>query len=135
MRTLYSLICDDAAVLPDGRVDVHGIRHELYAPGFPAQQDRVVLAVALEWDAGEIGDIEFRIDLLDPSGSPVLTVSGGTEVGAPTSGEAPPRTRIVLPIDRIIFPVAGTYLFQLHVAGEMVPLSPLHLIESGEAGA
>lgn len=133
MRTLYALICDDAAALPDGRVDVHGIRHELHAPGFPARQDRVVLAVTLEWDAGERGEIEFRIDLLDPSGSPVLTVSGGTEVGAPGAGEAPPRTRIILPIERIIFPVAGTYTFQLHVGEAVVPLSPLHLIESAGA--
>lgn len=133
MRTLYSLICEDAAVRNDGRVDVHGIYHQLYAPGFPAQQDRLVLAVAVEWDAGETGRKEFRIDLLDPSGSPALTVSGHTDVSDRVPGEAPPQTRLVVPIDRIVFPAAGTYNFHLHVGDEKVPLSPIHLIENPDA--
>lgn len=133
MRTLYALVCEDAAVRSDGRVDVHGVFHQLYAPGFPAQQDHLVLAVAVEWDAGETGRHEFRIDLLDPSGSPALTVSGHTDVEAQPAGEAPPQTRLIMPIDRVIFPAAGTYRFELNVGDERVPLSPIHLIENPDA--
>lgn len=133
MRTLYALVCEDASVRGDGRVDVHGVFHQLYAPGFPAQQDRLVLAVAIEWDAGETGRREFRIDLMDPTGSPALTVSGHTDIEAAAEGEAPPQTRLIMPIDRVIFPAAGTYRFELHVGDERTPLSPLHLIENPDA--
>lgn len=133
MRTLYALVCEEASVRDDGRVDVHGVFHQLYAPGFPAQQDRLVLAVAIEWDGGETGRRDFRIDLLDPSGSPALTVSGHTDVEPAAPGEAPPQTRLIMPIERVVFPAAGTYRFELNVANERTPLSPLHLIENPDA--
>ena len=53
MNLLYGMVCEDASSREDGRVDVAGIFHQLYAPGFPAQQERMVLAAAVEWNAGE----------------------------------------------------------------------------------
>ena len=133
MRTLYALTCEDASVREDGRVDVHGVFHQLYAPGFPAQQDRLVLALAVEWDAGEKGRQPFRIDLVDPSGSPALTISGHTDVDGHSAGEGPPQTRLIMPLEGIVFPAAGTYRLELHVGDERVQLSPIHLIENPDA--
>lgn len=132
MRVLYALICEDARERQDGRIDAHGIFHQLYAPGFPAQQERMVVAVGIEWDGGELGKHEFRIDLTDPSGSPALTINGHTEVGERTPGEAPPQTRLLMPLDGVVFPAAGTYTFDLSVErGAPIPLCPLHLVENG----
>lgn len=133
MRILYALVCEDASNRDDGRLDVHGIFHQLYAPGFPAQQDRLLLAVAVEWDGGEEGRQNFRIDLLDPSRSPSLTINGHTDVSPTPDGEAPPQTRLVMPLEGVIFPTAGTYLFQLHVGGDELPLCPIHLVENPDA--
>ena len=132
MRVLYAVICERAAARPDGRMDLHGVFHQLYAPGFPAQQDRMVLAVNVEWDAGEDGRQVFRIDLLDPSRTPTITINGHTDV-SPTEDGTPPQTRLVMPLDGIVFPVAGSYLFQLHVGEAAVPLAPLHLVEDPTA--
>lgn len=133
MRLLYALTCEEASARDDGRLDVLGVFHQLYAPGFPAKQDRMVLAIALEWEAGEEGEIEFQIDLLDPSGSPSLTISGGTEVPGRTPGEAPPQTRLVMPLEGVVFPAAGSYLFEVKAAGQATRAAPLHLIENPEA--
>lgn len=133
MKVLYALVCEHAAARDDGRLDAHGVFHQLYAPGFPAQQDRMVVAVAVEWSAGEAGRREFRIDLADPAGSPALTISGHTDVNAVVAGEAPPQTRLVMPLERIVFPTPGTYEFQLHVGDERVSLCPLHLVENPDA--
>jgi hypothetical protein len=133
VRTLYALACEDASVREDGRVDVHGVFHQLYAPGFPAQQDRLVLALAVEWDAGETGRQPFRIDLVDPSGSPALTISGHTDIDAHSPGAGPPQTRLIMPLEGIVFQAAGTHRFELHVGDERVQLSPIHLIESPDA--
>lgn len=133
MRVLYAFNCEHAEARQDGRLDVHGIFHQLFAPGFPAKQDHMVLALALEWDEEGEGRREFKIDLVDPSGSPSLTISGHTDVSARIPGEAPPQTRLVLPMQEIVFPTAGTYFFELKVGEERWTLAPLHLVEnSGE---
>lgn len=133
MNVLYALICEEANGREDGRTDLTGIYHHLYAPGFPAQQERMVLMLALEWDGGETGRKNFKIDLLDPSGSPVATISGHTDVSVRRAGEAPPQTRVVMPMERVIFPVAGSYRFELTVGSKKVRLAPLHLIENPDA--
>jgi hypothetical protein len=130
VRVLYAAICEHASVREDGRADLHGIFHELYAPGFPARQDDVTLAVAIEWDAGEKGEVRFRIDLLDPGGAPAMTISGSSEVAPSPRSGVPPRTRLVLPMKTVAFPVAGTYRWVLELAGERTVLAPLHLIEN-----
>jgi hypothetical protein len=130
VRVLYALNCEHAENREDGRLDVHGIFHQLYAPGFPAKQDQMVLALAIEWDVEEPGRREFKIDMMDPSGSPALTISGHTDVTPRAENESPPQTRLVMPMEGVVFPTPGTYLFELQVGGEEVRLAPLHLIEN-----
>jgi len=130
VRVLYALICEHADNRQDGRLDVHGIFHQLYAPGFPAKQDRMVLALAIEWDLEEPGRRDFKIDLLDPAGSPALTISGHTDVTPRNPMESPPQTRLIMPVEGVIFPVAGSYIFELSVEEQTFRLAPLHLIEN-----
>jgi hypothetical protein len=133
VRILYALVCEQASNRQDGRLDAEGVFHQLYAPGFPAQQDRMVLAVALEWNAGESGRHHFKIDMVDPSRSPCLTVDGHTDVTPSADGEAPAQTRLILPMEDVVFPAAGTYLFELQVNDDSYPLTPLHLVRQGDA--
>jgi hypothetical protein len=135
LRVLYAVICEEASARADGRVDMHGVFHQLYAPGFPAQQDQMVLATAIEWNEGELGRQAFRIDLLDPNDTPVLTISGHTDVGPSAGGDAPPQTRLVMPLENVVFPTAGTYVFHLYVgeASTSTALAPLHVIENPDA--
>jgi hypothetical protein len=48
-------------------------------------------------------------------------------------GEAPPQTRLVMPLADIVFPAPGTYDFELHVGDDVVRLAPLHLVENPDA--
>ena len=128
MKLLYSYVCEFARARQDGRLDAEGIFHELYAPGLPAEQPNITLVATVEWEPGERGTIPFTIDLMDPTGSPVLSASGETEVTDFGPHHGPPLTRLVLPIDKARFPVAGTYHFVLTTQGTRVPLSHLHLI-------
>jgi hypothetical protein len=129
VKLLYSFVCEYARARQDGRLDAEGIFHELYAPGFPAEQHDVTLVATVEWDALERGTIPFSIDLLEPSGSPVLSASGETEVSDFGPHHGPPLTRLVLPIEKVHFPKAGTYRFVLTIHEESVPLAHLHLIQ------
>ncbi len=127
MKVLYALICEHAHDRQDGRLDVHGVFHQLYAPGFPAEHQFTV-AVAIEWEPHETGTIELAIDLMDPSRSPVLSIKGQTEVSERQPMQGPPQTRLVMPLDRVVFPLEGTYAFELVVSDERVRLAPLHII-------
>lgn len=130
MKVLYALLCEQAQERPDGRLDVHGVFHQLYAPGFPAQQAQMTLAVAIEWDAPERGRrTEFSIELVDPSRSPVVSITGHTDVAEQQPLQGPPQTRVVMPLDNIVFPAEGSYTFELVVNGERQRLAPLHLIK------
>jgi hypothetical protein len=129
MRLLYALLCEDAHDRHDGRLDVHGIFHQLYAPGFPAAQDKLTLAVAVEWEPAERGTIEFSIELMDPSRSPVLSITGHTEVGEQLPLQGPPQTRVIMPLENVMFPAEGTYTFELVVNGDRQRIAPLHLIK------
>jgi len=128
MKVLYALLCEQAQERHDGRLDVHGVFHQLYAPAFPAQQERMTLAVAVEWEAHEQGKIEFSIELVDPSRSPALSITGHTDVSARQPFQGPPQTRLIMPLDGVVFPAEGTYAFELVVGGERQRLAPLHLI-------
>ncbi|HYW06418.1 MAG TPA: hypothetical protein VE913_05655 [Longimicrobium sp.] len=131
MRILLAVLCEHASERPDGRIDVEGVFHQLYAPGFPAQQDELMLSVVIEWEEHERGQIHFSIDMLDPSRSPALSVSGHTEVGGRLADQGPPQTRVMMPLQRVVFPVEGTYLFELVVGEHRQIIAPLHLIRNG----
>ncbi|HEX6038066.1 DUF6941 family protein [Longimicrobium sp.] len=133
MKVLYSVIAEDAQLRHDGRMDVHGIYHELYARGFPARQDKLTLVTTIEWDASERGDIDFSVNLLDPGRSPVLTINAQTQVEDQYAVHRPARTQMAIPIDGIVFPVAGTYEFQLTVGETVQALTPIYLVEDEDA--
>ena len=132
MKVLYALICEHAHDRQDGRLDVHGVFHQLYAPCFPAEHQFTV-AIAIEWEPHEAGTIDLSIDLMDPANSPVLSIKGQTEVGARQPMQGPPLTRLVMPLERVVFPLEGSYMFELVLGDERVRLAPLHLIRDGGA--
>ena len=131
MKVLYAFVCEAGQERTDGRVDVHGIFHQLHAPSFPARQDHLTLAVAVEWEPHEQGKpVPLSIELVDPGRSPVLSITGQTEVSEQQPFMGPPKTQIVLPIDGVIFPVEGTYVFELVVNEQRERLAPLHIIKT-----
>ena len=100
MQLLLALVCDDAALNPEGKLDVHGVFNDLYAPGFPAKQEHMVLALVVEWDREDEGRFRFRVDLEDEDGKPTLSVEGYSDVDARPADRPPPRTRLVMPLGR-----------------------------------
>lgn len=133
MELLLGLVCDDAKTTDEGKLDVQGIFNDLYAPGFPAKQDRMVLVLAIEWDRRDQGRFQFRVDLNGPDGRPSLTVDGHTEVDRRPPERPPARTRLVMPLEEVIFPRAGRYRFEVRMKGETFPGPTLHLVEQEAA--
>lgn len=129
MRLLTFAVCDQAAATPDGKLEVHGVFHDLYAPGFPARQDRMTLVVCIEWDRDDAGRHRFRVDVRGPDGRPTLTVEGESEVTPRPADRPPPRTQLVMPLEHVVFPVPGRYDFDIRVKGHVMPGPALYLVE------
>lgn len=132
MNLILSLACEDANARPDGRLDVRGAFNELQAPGFPAAQERMTVVFVMEWTAAEQGRHEFVADLVDDDDQKVLTIEGHTDVEARTEGRAPPQTRLVMALERVVFPHPGRYRFLLRVGDRTVETFSIHLSETPE---
>lgn len=129
MELLLGLVCDAARTTEEGKLDVQGIFNDLYAPGFPAKQDRMTLVLAIEWDRRDQGRFQFRVDLKGPDERPSLTVDGHTEVDQRPPDRPPARTRLVMPLEDVVFPEPGTYRFEVRMKGETFPGPSLHLVQ------
>ena len=129
----FSAVCDDARASSDGKIDLHGVYHDLSAPGFPAKQDRLVLVLVLEWDRSDHGRFLFKADLEDAEGNVSLTVEGETEVRAPAPGHPPARSQLIMPMESVVFPSPGQYRFRVKVKGETFDGPGIYLIEMPEA--
>lgn len=134
MDLILSLACEQAQARPDGRLDFSGVFDRLQAPGFPAAQDRMTVVFVMEWPAEAEGRHDFSADLIAPDGRKVLTIEGHTEVSAPPGGGLP-RTQLLMPLERVVFPVEGRYRFVLTVAGKSRDAFALDLLEAPDEQA
>ena len=84
---------------------------------------RLILSLACD-------DAELRPDgKLDIQGVfNELTIQGHTEVHAAGAG-APATTRLVMPLERVVFPHPGAYRFLLSARGQEVEGIPMHVVE------
>jgi hypothetical protein len=73
----------------------------------------------LEWAADEAGSQAFRADLVETTGRKVLSIEGQTEVAARSRDEAPARTRLIMPLEQVVFPKAGRYRFEVVAGGDV----------------
>lgn len=125
MNLILALACDEARVREDGKLDVTGIFNELGAPGFPAAQDRMTVVFVFEWAAGEHGPQPLRADLIDDDDQMILTIQGQTEVDLRGPDQPPAQTRLILPLENVIFPHPGRYRFRLKAGTGTTEALPL----------
>ena len=126
MKVTTAALCELARERTDGRLDLIGVFDRLHAPGFPASQEQMTAVFVIEWAPDESGQQALRADLIGPGGRRILTIEGETEV-QPTASGAPPQTRLILPLQQVVFPEPGDYRFELLAGGDVQSLCPLHL--------
>jgi uncharacterized protein DUF6941 len=133
MKILSAAICDQAGAGAHGKLDLHGVFYDLYAPGFPAKQAQMTLVLVVEWDRGDHGRHHFRVDMVSPNGDIALTVEGHSDVHDPDPTRPPPRTHLMMPMEEVIFPVPGEYRFDVKLKGRTFAGPTLYLTQGSEA--
>src|SRR5688500_11461887 len=127
MNLVLAIACDAATVSPQGKLDVQGIYNELSAPDFPAAQEKLTVVLVLEWGVGEAGEQPIRADLISPEGEMVVTIQGHTDVEFGPDNEVPPQTRIILPLENVVFQHPGRYFLRVQAGSETVEALPLYV--------
>jgi hypothetical protein len=122
--------CQHADTNDDGQLNLQGIFNELYAPGFPARQDHLIIAGIIEWDKQQEGKIPFEIHLTDDQGKSIFTIEGHSEVDARTQSQPPAKTQLLMPVEKIVFPEPGAYRALCLIAGEKFSGPSLYLLRS-----
>ncbi len=124
------LFCTDAGTGPDGKLNIHGIFNELQAPDFPARQDSMVLVGIVEWQRDVQGRIPFAVDLTDPEGLAIFSIEGHTDVEARPQSRAPAKTQLILPLEKVMFPVPGHYRVRIKINDIEVQGPSMHLLRT-----
>lgn len=135
MHLRFSAVCDHAEPTTDGKMNIRGVYHDLSAPGFPAQQDGLVLVLVIEWDRDDHGRFVFKADLEDDDGDISLTVEGETDVHRPAAEQPPSRSQLIMPMDGVVFPHPGQYTFRVKVKGMTLEGPGVYLMEVPEERA
>ena len=124
------LFCADAKARPDGKLDIHGVFNELYAPDFPARQDEMVLVGIVEWQRDLQGRIPFTVDLTDSDGKAIFSIEGHTDVDARPASKAPAKTHFILPLKNVMFPAPGHYRVRININSSELAGPSMHLMRS-----
>ena len=122
------LFCADAQARADGKLDIHGVFNELYAPDFPARQDQMVLVGIVEWQRDLQGRIPFTVDLTDSDGKAIFSIEGHTDVDARPASKAPAKTHFILPLKNVMFPAPGHYRAQININSCELSGPSMHLM-------
>ncbi|HEX6694682.1 MAG TPA: hypothetical protein VF035_08310 [Longimicrobiales bacterium] len=128
MELKLAVICETARERSDGRIDVIGIFDELHAAAFPAVQERMTIVFVMEWTEDEYGEQPFRADLVHENGRKILGLQGYTTVRQMGSGR--PKTRLIQQLDKVVFPAAGEYHFELVAGGDIIETARVRLVEN-----
>ncbi len=124
------LFCTDATARADGKLDIHGVFNELYAPDFPARQDHMVLVGIVEWQRELQGRIPFAVDLVDAEGMAIFSIDGHTDVDARPPAKAPAKSHFILPLENVMFPAPGRYRVRIRLDDSELAGPSMHLLRT-----
>lgn len=122
--------CENASTGMDGKLNVQGIYYELYSKGFPARQDRIILAGAIEWDYDKEGQIPFKIDIVDPEEQSIFTINAHSDVEARSKSQPAAISHLIFPLENLIFTRAGQYRSYLTIENEKISGPSLYVLYS-----
>jgi hypothetical protein len=120
----------DSVQSADGKLYALGAGwNRLTAGGFPARHDRVGIGILVTVEAGDEGEHNLELMLLDQNGLPITLFvdAAGTqqfalnatfETQTSPDGFADVVVPLALNINGLAFPAAGTYAFSIRIGGD-----------------
>ena len=127
MEVDLALLADAATIDGSGKLNVLGVFDRLATTSFPTRHGRLSLVLRFAAGLAEAGRHAIQIVLRAPDGKELMRLDGEMQLGVGPSGVSTGvRVPHVLNVEGLIFPVPGSYTFDVRVDGEhqvAIPLS------------
>jgi hypothetical protein len=126
MEVDLALLADAATIDGSGKLNILGIFDRLATASFPTRHPRLSLILRFSAGVHEAGRHEIGISLRAPDGGEVMRIDGEMNL---TAGPREVAGGVLVPhilnMDGLVFPVAGSYAFDVRVDGEHHVAIPL----------
>jgi hypothetical protein len=127
MKLLYALLCDNAFLSIDRKVNIIGVFENINAPKFPVTHPKFVIVGSVVPDKK---DFKMSISVVDKeTGSPVLGDIQEREVNLPKIGEGH-NFNFIVEVINANFSKPGEYTVKITIDGKVVGEIPLKVAES-----
>ena len=132
MEIDLALLADAATVDGSGKLNILGVFDRISALGFPAPHPHLSLVLRFMASMNEAGTHAVEIRISDPDGGEMLKMNGEIQVGpGPLETGGQVRVPQVVNIERLVFPKAGRYAFDVSVDGQHQVSVSLFLQDQG----
>jgi len=127
MKLLYALLCDNAFLSIDKKVNIIGVFENINAPKFPVSHPKFVIVGSV---APSKKDFKMSISIIEKeTNSAVLGDIQEREVNLPKIGEGH-NFNFIVEVINANFSKPGEYLVKITIDGEVIGEIPLKVAES-----
>jgi len=129
MEVDLALLADAATIDGSGKLNILGIFDRLSTASFPTRHPRMCLVLRFSAGVQEVGKHQVEISLKGPDGKRMVGINGEMNLApGPSLAGGAVMVPHVLHMDGLIFPVAGSYAFDVRVNGEHHVTLPLSVM-------
>jgi len=119
MEVDLALLADAATIDGGGKLNILGIFDRLQTSAFPTRHPRMSLVLRFAAGVHEVGRHEVGIALRAPDGQEVMRIDGEMNLAAgPRAVAGGVLIPHILNMDGLVFPLPGSYAFDVKVDGE-----------------
>ena len=128
MHTSMAVFAERATQRGDGKLDVVGIHNCRYVPEVPSKLD-LTLALRFELDPLDYGAAQvIAVHIFDADEAELASVRTNTVTfDAPDEPGLPRAYDLVVPLS-VVFPIAGTWIFDVRVNDRSVARTPMQIM-------
>lgn len=129
MDVTLALVADAANLSDEGKLNILGAFNVIGAPNFPAVHSRMVMVLRFAVHPGEAGlPKDVKIVLVNADG----VIMGSLPVHVDLPEVIPPGATSdgIFPLENVVFPASGDYVFEIQIGGETKTGVRLTLVEN-----
>lgn len=125
MNPKYTFVCEAANISQGGNLNVLGIFQNINAENFPVTFAKMIYVASIEFHRSEKGLHHFKVNFIDNDGKSIIP---------PLEGELAVNennlfANLLLGIEGIVFPGAGTYAIDLTIDHQHIATDNIQVIK------
>lgn len=126
MHVSFALFADAANLSQEGKLNILGVFDAVHVAQFPAVHSRATIVVRLKGDVTDVGQHDFTLRWINPSGSELWTTTAELMINAPPGHSVEMDLPLIMSLD-LPLDVAGDYTMEIDLDGAAHAQTRLHV--------